>query len=74
MRVLVDTNSSSQHCCSRTPRLARHWPDQDDQPILDAALAADVDVILTGDKHLLALDLARPQILTPRAFIDSVGM
>lgn len=45
--------------------------DEDDQPILDAALAADVDVIVTGNKHFLALGLTRPQILTPRAFLDS---
>lgn len=45
--------------------------DEDDQPILDAALAADVDVIVTGDKHSLALGLDRPLILTPRAFLNS---
>ncbi|OUZ08669.1 putative toxin-antitoxin system toxin component, PIN family [Aeromicrobium sp. PE09-221] len=45
--------------------------DVDDQPILDAALAADVDVIVTGDKHFLVLDVDRPQIMTPRAFLDS---
>lgn len=45
--------------------------DEDDQPILDAALAADVDMIVTGDKHFLALSLSRPQIVTPRAFLDS---
>lgn len=45
--------------------------DADDQPILDAALAADVDVIVTGDKHFLVLDVDRPQIMTPRTFLDS---
>jgi putative PIN family toxin of toxin-antitoxin system len=29
--------------------------DPDDQPILDAALSNDVDVIVTGDKHFLSL-------------------
>lgn len=46
--------------------------DQDDQPILDAAIASDVDAILTGDKHFLTLDLTRPVILTPRAYLDSL--
>ena len=45
--------------------------DVDDQPILNAAISADVDVIVTGDKHFLALSLTRPQLLTPRAFLDS---
>lgn len=31
--------------------------DPDDQPILDAATASAVDVIVTGDKHFLALDM-----------------
>lgn len=45
--------------------------DRDDQPILDAAIAGEVDVIVTGDKHFLALGLARPAILSPRAYLDS---
>lgn len=49
----------------------RKIADADDQPILDAALAADVDVIVTGDKHFLVLDLDRPRIMTPRTFLDS---
>lgn len=43
--------------------------DPDDQPILDAALASAVDVILTGDKHFLTLDLDLPRILTARDFL-----
>lgn len=45
--------------------------DPDDQPILDAAIASAVDVIVTGDKHFLALDIATPQILTARGFLDT---
>ena len=49
--------------------------DTDDQPILNAALAANVDIILTGDKDFHALDLSaqgysRPRILTPREYLD----
>ncbi|WP_169801674.1 putative toxin-antitoxin system toxin component, PIN family [Millisia brevis] len=47
--------------------------DKDDQPILDAALTANADVIVTGDKHFLSLDLSRPRILTPRAYLDAYG-
>lgn len=45
--------------------------DPKDQPILDAAIAAAVDVIVSGDKHFLSLDLDRPQILTARSFLDT---
>lgn len=44
--------------------------DPDDQPILDAAVAAAVDVIVTGDKHFLSLGLDQPRILTARDFLD----
>ena len=44
--------------------------DPNDQPILDAAVAAAVDVIVTGDKNFLALELRQPRIITARGFID----
>ena len=44
--------------------------DPDDQPILDAAVAAAVDVVVTGDKHFLSLGLEQPRILTARGFVD----
>lgn len=46
--------------------------DIDDQLILDAAVAADVDVILTGDQHFLSLGLVRPAVVTPREYLDSL--
>ena len=47
--------------------------DPDDKPILDAALSSEVDVIVTGDRHFLELTLERPEILTPRAYLDCPG-
>lgn len=44
--------------------------DPADQPILDAAVAGAVDVIVTGDKAFLSLGLDRPLILTARAFLE----
>lgn len=44
--------------------------DEKDQPILDAAIAASVDVIVTGDKDFHALAIASPSILTPRQYLD----
>jgi uncharacterized protein len=47
--------------------------DEDDQPILDAAIAGTVDIILTGDKDFHALSFERPRVLTPRAYLDTIG-
>ncbi len=46
--------------------------DEDDNKILECALAADADVIVTGDKHLLEIGkFKKTKILTPRTFFDS---
>ncbi len=44
--------------------------DPHDQSILDAAVAAAVDVIISGDKHFLSLSLDQPRVLTARGFLD----
>ncbi len=41
-----------------------------DQPILNAAITADVDVIITGDKHFLKLDIDKPDIVNPSSFLQ----
>ena len=38
--------------------------DAKDQPILNAAIVSDVDVILTGDKDFLSLDMDHPKCMT----------
>jgi predicted nucleic acid-binding protein len=43
--------------------------DKMDLPILAAALKIDSDIILTGNKDLLALGLKRPQIMNPADFL-----
>ncbi|MEA5053630.1 MAG: putative toxin-antitoxin system toxin component, PIN family [Propionicimonas sp.] len=47
--------------------------DAKDQPILDAAVAEAVDVILTGDKDFLAFDIERPKIVNPRGYLELLG-
>ena len=47
--------------------------DPNDQPILDAAISAAVDVIVTGDKRFHALDVETPRVLTARGFLDEFG-
>lgn len=39
--------------------------DLKDQPILNAACAHEIDILITGDKHFLELDLSMPHISTP---------
>lgn len=46
--------------------------DTDDQPILDAAIGGDVDVIVTGDKDFLSLHLDTPLIQTVREYVDTL--
>ena len=47
--------------------------DPKDQPILDAAIAEAVDVIVSGDKHFLKLELDQPRIVTARGFLGEYG-
>jgi putative PIN family toxin of toxin-antitoxin system len=42
--------------------------DVKDQPIINAAVSYDIDVLITGDKHFLSLKIEIPEILTPSAF------
>lgn len=44
--------------------------DISDMPILRTAIYNNVDIIITGDKDFLALDLTKPKILTARQFLQ----
>lgn len=44
--------------------------DLNDQPVLEAAVADGVDIIVTGDKRFFALGLVRPEVLTARQYLD----
>lgn len=48
--------------------------DAKDQPILNAAIMSDVDIILTGDKDFLCLDMERPQCMTVAQFFEYEGV
>ncbi|MCD8010280.1 MAG: putative toxin-antitoxin system toxin component, PIN family [Lachnospiraceae bacterium] len=47
--------------------------DAKDQPILNAAIVSDVDIILTGDKDFLSLDMDHPKCKTVAEFLDDEG-
>ena len=44
--------------------------DETDRPILRAAVSANVDIIISGDKDFLEAGIDKPKILTARDFID----
>lgn len=44
--------------------------DENDYIILHAAIIEDVDVLITGDKDFAAVDIDRPEILTPIEFLS----
>jgi predicted nucleic acid-binding protein len=48
--------------------------DVKDQPILNAAIIADVDIILTGDKDFLCLDIEHPKCMSVVDFLDYEGL
>ncbi len=47
--------------------------DAKDQPILNAAIVSNVDVILTGDKDFLSLDMEHPKPMTVVQFLMAEG-
>ena len=48
--------------------------DAKDQPILNAAIVADVDAMLTGDKDFLSLEMEHPRCLTAAQFLEEEGV
>jgi len=44
--------------------------DKDDLPILVTAILEDVDIIITGDKDFICLEIDKPEIMTPREFVE----
>ena len=57
--------------------LAPHAPqklinDPKDAPILNAAIIEDVDIIISGDKHFLSLDIKRPKVMKASEFITAL--
>ena len=48
--------------------------DATDQPILNAAIVQNVDIILTGDKDFLSLDITSPKCMTAAQFCEYEGL
>ncbi len=45
-------------------------PDKKDLPILVSAILGDIDILITGDKDFARIEIDRPEILTPREFVE----
>lgn len=44
--------------------------DNKDYMVLHTAIIADVDILITGDKDFKDVEIERPEILTPKEFLD----
>ena len=44
--------------------------DINDYPVLYTAIIDDVDILITGDKDFLSIDIEKPEILTPAQFLE----
>lgn len=51
-------------------RVEKYIRDVKDQPILNAAIAAGMDIIITGDKDFLSLELQRPKCMSAADFLE----
>jgi len=47
--------------------------DPKDAPILNAAILADVDIIISGDNHFLSLDMERPKPMSAAQYLKYIG-
>ena len=50
------------------PRGGLTMPDPKDSPILNAAIIAGVDIIVSGDNHFLSLEMDNPAIMSPAEY------
>jgi len=57
-----------------TPRGGVSMSDPKDAPILNAAIIADVDIVVSGDKHFLSLGIEQPKVLTPAQYLADEGL
>lgn len=53
---------------------AHRMRDAKDMPILNAAAARGVDIIITGDKDFPSLNIAHPRCMTAAQFLASEGI
>ncbi|MGI6166293.1 MAG: putative toxin-antitoxin system toxin component, PIN family [Limnochordia bacterium] len=47
--------------------------DPADYPVLYSAIVEDVDILITGDKDFAAVEVEKPEIVTPSEFVEKYG-
>ena len=47
--------------------------DPKDHPVINAAIVADVDIIISGDRHFLDLNMEHPKSLSVAEFLDETA-
>jgi putative PIN family toxin of toxin-antitoxin system len=47
--------------------------DPKDAPILNAAIIANVDIIISGDKHFRSLNTEQPKVMTAAEYMEYLG-
>lgn len=52
----------------------RSIADPKDQPILNAAVAGQVDVLITGDRHFIEAGLDSPRVMTPAEYCNAYDL
>lgn len=55
----------------RMPRDLFEIRDKKDYPVLYTAIVENVDVLITGDKDFAAVEIEKPEILTPAEYIKT---
>ena len=44
--------------------------DKDDKKVLYSAIISEADILLTGDKDFSDVEIEKPEILTPKEFLE----
>ena len=47
--------------------------DNADYPVLYTAIVENVDILITGDKDILTVEVEKPEIMTPAEFLNHFG-
>ena len=48
--------------------------DPKDHPILNSAIISDVDIIISGDRHFLKLEMEHPRTISVTQFLNEEGL
>lgn len=74
VEAIIDLVSQTFVLVLPTEAVAVFTDDRDDDAVIEAALAAKAEVVVSGDRHLLALKTFRDmRIMTPASLIEELS-